>query len=167
EMHARGIIRGSGAGDHVLFEADFAIGAHLLIPNDAVAMGIEAGDDVVESIAIDIIGEHLRGPRGSRARREWERMEFPNRIAAKRGGLLPPAIFFQEIHAAVAIDIAQADAMGESTPVAFGRDSVEDPSRGGICPIDRIISEVTMGVADQFWFAVAVDVQPSGRFVIN
>src|SRR5262249_27955422 len=60
--------------DGVLAKTDLAVLLDLFIPGKAIAMSVDAGDDVVEAIAIDVIDIHLRAPGG-----EGIRMFDPDR----------------------------------------------------------------------------------------
>ena len=97
------------AGDQVLLPADHAAVVRLLKPRQAVAVRGERGDDVGLAVAIHIVAVHLRA-----AAAEHRLVKGPRRIALERFRLLPPAARFQDVHLAVAIDIAVADAVGEA-----------------------------------------------------
>ena len=97
------IRRGAFVQDGVLAETDLAVFFDLFIPGKAVAVSVDAGDDVVEAIAVDIVDVHLRAASGERIG-----MFNPDRIAGERLGLFPPTVFFDNVHAAITIDIADA-----------------------------------------------------------
>src|ERR1035441_4655225 len=105
-------------------ETDFSIRANLLKPSQSVAMRIQAADDVVESVAIHVVGIHLRA--AAICFRKFKRMKFPDGIAGQRGRLLPPAILFENVRASVAIHIAHAEAMLKFSPRAFWGNAVID-----------------------------------------
>src|SRR5438477_2612749 len=94
-------------------------------------------------------------------------MLYPFRIASEGRWLLPPAAGFEDIHPAIAVDVSKTQAVGEPLPVAFGGDFVKGPGPGGVAPIGRGIAKVTARVADDFGFAVARQVTPGGRFIID
>src|SRR6266487_3995247 len=60
EGHAVFRLLGSVAHEDVFLKADTAVIVHLLEPRQAPAVGVERSNDVVASVAIDIVGEHLR-----------------------------------------------------------------------------------------------------------
>ena len=148
--------------DDVLFEGDFAILGNVLVPGEAEAVGSKAGEDVVIAVAIEIIGVHL----GTAGAAELEVVFFPG-VAGKFGGLFPPAIFFEDIHAAVAVDVAVAHAVGEFLPAALGGDGGEIPDQGGVIPIGGGVTEIAAGVADDLGFAIAGEVAKGGGFVVS
>src|SRR5580700_1393972 len=94
-------------------------------------------------------------------------MEFPHRVARERSRLLPPAVLFEKVHAAVAIDIAEAEAVGEFVPVALGRNGMKCPWLVGMVPIGGGVAEIAVGVANDLRFAVAVDVAKGRRLVVH
>src|SRR5436305_7591106 len=65
---------GTTVEDQVLFKVDLAIQFYLFIPGQAVTMCVEAGNDIVKAVSIDVIDQHLSGGR------KGERMFFPDRI---------------------------------------------------------------------------------------
>ncbi len=87
----------------VLAETDLAILLDLFVPRKAVAVSVNARDDVVEAIAVDIIDIHLRAATGERIR-----VFDPDGIAGERERLFPPAVFFNDVHASITIDVADA-----------------------------------------------------------
>src|SRR5581483_970963 len=88
-------------------------------------------------------------------------------VAFERGRLLPPTAGFQYVHAAIAVDIADAKTMREPLPVAFRGNGMEFPRLGGIAPIRGGVAEIAAGVANDVGLAVAVDVGEGGRFVVH
>src|SRR6266478_3689378 len=106
-------------------EGDVAVGSHLLIPGQAVAVGIEAGDDITQSVTIDVIDEHLSGGIG-----EMKRVLDPNGVACERGGLLPPGILLDDVNPPITVKVAAAQAVGELLIIARGCDGMERPGRG-------------------------------------
>src|SRR5436853_232059 len=89
----------------------------LLIPSEPIAMCGGAGDHVVEPIAVDIKGVHLRA-----ADAELGRMILPLRLTLQGLGLLPPPFGFEDVISAIAIDIAPSESMREALPSSLGRD---------------------------------------------
>ena len=62
----------------VLAERDLVALAVLLVPREAEAVRGEAGDDVVQAVAVDVVGVHLRAAVAHRLR-----VEPPDRIAGE------------------------------------------------------------------------------------
>ena len=75
----------------------------------------DAGDDIVQAVAVHVAGIHLRA-----AGAELERMKRPHRIARERLRLFPPAVLFQQVRATVAIHVAHAHAVGEFAILVVG-----------------------------------------------
>ena len=98
---------------------------------------------------------------------KWKRMERPDGIIRERRRLFPPSILFQQVHAPVAVDIPDAQTVGELSPIALGCNRMEFPRLGWIAPIRRSVAETAAGNANQFRFAVAIDVQEGGRFIVH
>src|SRR3954453_21080721 len=100
----------------MLFECDLTVLIHLFIPGQSVTVRGECGDDIVLAVAVYIIGIHLGATMtGS----EWELVKFPNKIVGERGRLFPPTARFEEVHAAITIDVPYSQAVREALPVSF------------------------------------------------
>src|SRR5436190_23875329 len=108
ELDAVAVGFGARVQDNIFLESDFIAFSDLGVPGETIAMRIDAGDDVVEAVAVYVIDEHLRA---THAGTEAERMMFPHWIAGQGLGLLPPTVLVENIHTAIAIDIARADPM--------------------------------------------------------
>ena len=134
----------------------------LLIPGEAVAVRRERGDDVVQPVAVHIVGEHLRA-----ARREEGLVELPHRVANERRGLLEPAAATEQVHAPVAVHIADAEAVGEFAPLAVLADGREDPLRCDVLPVGFGVAEVALVVADNLRLPVAIKVRERRRLVVH
>ena len=68
ERNTAGVLRGIVVGDHVHDERDVAGAVALLLePSQPVAVSAEAGDHVVEPVAVDVINSHAC-PAGRRRR---------------------------------------------------------------------------------------------------
>src|SRR5207244_3515015 len=103
--------------------------ALLLVPGETPAVAVQAGDHVVEAIAIDVIDRHLRAACAV-AERDW--MKSPGSRGHDRG-LLPPAAILHHIQASVSIDIAYTEPVIRRAHVF--RNDVRSPYRcrvGGI-----------------------------------
>ena len=121
-----------------------------------------SGDHVVQSVAVNVIDEHLSGGLG-----ELERMLDPRLAGLLLGGMLPPAVLFENVDQPVAVDIARADAVRETLVIALRRDRMKDPRFVGLGRIVGRIAHVPGDVVDQLRPAVAVDIDPDGRFVAD
>src|ERR1051326_9052761 len=100
----------------MLAKANVPVFTHLLIPGEAIPMGLDRSDHVVETITIDVVDQHLGRRIG-----EVERMLDPDGIISQRSRLFPPAVFFKDVDASVSVDIATANPMGEALVLPFGR----------------------------------------------
>ena len=108
-------------------------------------MGVRGGDDVGVAVAVDVEGVHFGAGVG-----ELEVMLLPDRIAVEIFGLFPPSGRFEKIEPPVAVDIADAQAMGEALIAAvLGRDAVEDPGLGRIGRIGCRVAEFALVNADE------------------
>src|SRR5215831_17303168 len=114
----------------MLFEADFSIGPELLVPHQTIAMRRKARDHIVQSIAIYVVGIHLRA-----ALRKRELVECPYWIAVQRRWLFPPAVFLEQIHASVAVYVTYSHTVGELAVIVVGRDGVKSPRPGRFLPV--------------------------------
>ncbi len=97
-----------GLVDEVLFESDVVSVANLFVPENAIPVG-GGGDDVVETIAVDIINENLRGVvRLAIQAAEGQGMLEPLAVARVGRGL-EPGVRPDEVGAAIAVEVANAD----------------------------------------------------------
>src|SRR5438270_56543 len=53
------VLFGQFIENEVLLEGDLVLALDLLVPREPIAMGIKAGDDVIETVAIHVVGVHL------------------------------------------------------------------------------------------------------------
>ena len=81
--------------------------------------------------------------------------------------MFPPAIFFDDVHTAIAVYIADAKPMSETLVIPFGSNGMKFPGCGGVFPIGFGVAEVTAGTANDFGFAIAVDVSKGRGFVVH
>ena len=138
------------------------LGLELLIPSEAVAVRRERGDDVVQPVAVHIVGEHLRAARG-----EEGFVKLPHRVANERRGLLEPAAATEQVHAPIPIHIPDAQAVGELAPLAILADGREDPLGGDVLPVGFGVAEVALVVADNLRLPVAIKVRERRRLVVH
>ena len=106
--------------------------SHQAMPNPCPSIGPTAS---IETVAVDVESADLRAAgaalRGTPAA-ERRRVHLPRATGARRR-LLPPAVRVQEIHAAVAVDVGDAEAVADvDAPGARLRDIVRGPQRRGI-----------------------------------
>ena len=146
----------------MLFKLNFSSALDLLEPSQTETMGSQTGDDIVESVSIDIVGIHLR-PTAAKRRI----VMHPFRIALQRGGLFIPAILLQEVKFSIAIHIADAHAMGEIAVVFIRGDRMPIPHFRRLLPIHGGIAVGSLGDADELRFSIARDVGEGWRFIIG
>src|SRR5205814_1602273 len=91
----------------------------------------------------------------------------PFGIAGKRGGLFPPTVGHDQIHATVAVDVTDAETVGVFVPRTFGREAMKRPRLAGIRPVGLGVAEIAAGMTDQLRLPVAVDVGQQRRFVVD
>lgn len=159
EENVVGAFFAEGVGDEVLFE--FAIG-ELFKPGDAEAMSLEGGDDVIFSIAVDVVDEHLRA-----AGVEVDRVEGPGFGIVEFFGLFVPAVVDEDIEATVAVDVTDAQAVGERSVVAVAGDGVEDPGFVCVGGIGGEVAERAIDGGDQAGGAIFEQVDQEGAFIIK
>ena len=161
--------------DVVLGEEDFAVAIallELLEPREAVAVRREAGDHVVQSVAVHVVGVHLRA---AVRRREGNLVLLPHRIARQRLRLLPPTVLLHDVQLAVAIHVAKAVAVIEPMPFAWRGNFVERPFLVRLVPVRLRVAEVAdhvraflqARVEEHLRLAVARDVAKRRRFVVG
>ena len=119
--------------DHVHLPGDRPLAAPLLLePREARSVREQAGDDVGQLVAVDVVGEHVgAADEGIRAAPERHRVELPRPAGRAGGRLFPPAAALNDVGLAVAVDVAVAIAV--PAPVALVGDRVERPALRRIC----------------------------------
>ncbi len=162
ELDAIAVFGGVFVQNQVFAEGDVAVLLDLFVPGQPVAMGADGGDDVVQAVAIDIIDDHLGA-----AVAKVEGVLDPDRVALEGCGLLPPAVLFEDIDAAIAVDIAAAQAVRVTLVAAFGCNRMKFPGRRRVLPVRLGVADVSLGAAEDFGLAVAGDVHETGRLVIQ
>src|SRR6516225_2510341 len=123
--------------DHVFAKSNAAIFTDLLVPREAVAVRIDGGYDVVETVAVDVINQHL-----SASLCEMKRMLGPNGIVVARSGLFPPAVLFNDVDATVPVNVAAPDAMGKSLVGTLGTHGVKFPRGRRVFPVRLRVTNI-------------------------
>ena len=109
EEHAIRIVFRLVPHDDVFFESDLFAVFDLFKPRQPKRVSGQAGDDVVVAVAIDVVSEHVRSARPG----ELVFVKRPQRIAIERLRLLVPTALPNHISAAVAVDVADSQAMSK------------------------------------------------------
>ena len=164
KIHALGILLRLGSEDAVRGEGDLSICSLALIfkPEQTVAVGEFGAEDIVVAIAIEIIGEHLRAALGT----ECEGMERP--FQSGIGGLLPPAIFLQQVEPFIAIHISKTKTVGEALASDLEAGNfLEGPLLRGILSVRRGKAKEAAAAANDFRLAITSEIAPSGRFIVQ
>src|SRR5690348_14853308 len=109
-------------------------------------MRLERGDDVGEAVAVDVVGVHLGA-----AFAEVDGVEGPLGVVSEARGLLPPAACFEQVDAAVAVDVAVAETVRETLEARVGLlgDLVEGPLPRGLGPVWLAPAEDAVLTGDQ------------------
>src|SRR4051794_15019520 len=94
-------------------------------------------------------------------------MEFPEFFLRASFGLFPPAVLFQQVHAAVVVDVPNAHAVSESLVRALRRDRVKFPLLRRIIFWDLGVSKLPARRADEIRHTVARDVGECRRLVVD
>ena len=98
--------------------------ALLLEPGEAESVRVEAGDDVVQLVAVDVVDDHLGATGALGAAPAPERLRVIRPVPWRAGRrLFPPAGRLQDVDTTVAVDVAGADTVGVRGPGL--RDRVE------------------------------------------
>src|SRR5688572_18010195 len=113
----------------MLFEGDLPVRNDLLEPCEAPTVRVDRRDDVVATVAVNVVSEHLRTTLVA----ELEFVTNPFGVAI--GRLFVPAFVEKEIEAPVAIHIAKTGAMIELLQFSFVADPFEGPCVGGVLPV--------------------------------
>jgi len=123
---------------------------------------VNRSDHIVQAIPIDVIDQHLRC---GICEVKW--VFDTDGIIGQRNRLLPPAVFLQDIDAAVAVDIAAAYSMRKTLVLPFRRNRMELPRSRGIFPISFRISNIAFGAAKDFRFSVTRHIKQSWRLIVE
>ena len=113
EGDAAGVLRGEVVRDHVLHERDLSAGIALLLePREPEHVRLQRRHDIVELVAVDVVHAHLGAAGRSAAVLTAEGLGMVRPHPGRRlRGLLPPSVDVEDVDAAVAVDVAGADAM--------------------------------------------------------
>ncbi len=135
--------------------------ASLFKPGQPPAVGVLNGDDILVTITVEVVGKHLC-PAGLCELRVVKREHVSG-----FHWLLPPTVGFEDIGAAIAIDVADTQAMGEATITTLGCHSGEAPRCRGGFRVGRGVPDHTFAHADQLSTSVAGEVAKPGRFPVD
>ena len=140
----RGQVR-LGREDDMLLPVNLAgLVPDLLPPDQAVVMAVPGRNDVGQAVAVHVIDQHLRAGLG-----KVEGMERPRLVQHQVRRLLPPAEGFDDVHAFVAVDITEADAVREFLKaLVLAGDRVKHPRLVGLGGIGHRVAEVAVLAED-------------------
>ena len=158
EDDAAGVLRGEVVRDHVLHERDLSTGIALLLePREPEHVRLQRRHDVVEPVAVDVVHAHL-GAAGRAAAvltAEGLGMIRPHLGRGLRR-LLPPPVHVKDVDAAIAVDVAGADAVRRVR--ARLANLRREPGPGRICRIGLRPSHRAPARIHEIGLAVGVDV---------
>src|SRR5690606_12383991 len=83
----------------------------LAVPGQSKAMRSKARNDVVASIAVNVVGVHLRAAWSA----ECHLVLFPARIPSQRWRLLPPSALFENIEPPVFVEVTRSHPVCEAS----------------------------------------------------
>ena len=153
----------------------------LFEPGEAIAVGLDARDDVITAVFVHVVDIHLGA-----ALAEVGLVELPRAGGGEVLGLFVPAVGFEDIHAAIAVNVTRAVAVRvlvDFPVVLLGLlgDRVELRLAERVGPIDLGVAELSAmtaivvlrvllqiaGVAEELRLAVAVDVDELRGFAVG
>ena len=108
--------------------------ADLLVPGEAEVVCGQACDDVVVTVAVHVVGVHFSAAVGVGERGGVER---PGDFERFVGGLFEPAVGRDDVHAAVAADVAGTQAVAEAVGRCLIGNLVKWPGFKRPLPVDR------------------------------
>src|SRR5579871_2155195 len=127
---ARRVVEIRIPGDRVLDKRDFAgCVALLLKPGNSPAVGLHHGDDIIQPIPVAVVHAHLRATWAGACCSDAERLRMidPRLLLTTGGRLLEPSVALHHIHASVAINIADTEAViAAAAPRTGSRNLVND-----------------------------------------
>ena len=147
-----------------LLEDRLAVDLGLLVPGEAEVVGREAGDDVVDAVAVDVVGVHLRAAVGRGERRF---VKLPANRVRLLLRLLEPTRRDEDVLQAVAVDVADAEAVAERLRGGHLRDAVERPRLEALLRLERGEAELAVRGADEFGLRVADEIHELRRLVAD
>jgi hypothetical protein len=155
----------------VLFERDYTVGATgLFEPRKTETVRVDTRDDIAAAVVVDVVDVHLRAAAadGAGPGAESKLVLLPNGVARERSGLFPPAVFFEDVVATVAVDVTETEPVREPLPCAGRCDGMERPRAHRIFRLVRRVANLTATRAQQRgWFVVAEDFSEGWGFVVD
>ncbi|OQB90237.1 MAG: hypothetical protein BWX84_02005 [Verrucomicrobia bacterium ADurb.Bin118] len=126
-------------------------------------MAVPGGDDIREPVAVHVIHQHLGGGVG-----EMKRMKRPRLVRLRMRRLFPPTDLFEDVRAAIAVEVAEPDAVRVAL-IAFVRpgDGVENPRSRGMRGIRSGVAEPALVVEEEFRTTVAGYIAPYRGFIAH
>src|ERR1700722_2321032 len=138
----------------------------LFKPGEAPAMSLQARDDVVQSIAIDVIySDFAASRRRSRPGAKGHGMVLPQLVSASCWRLFPPSIRAQNVHPSIAINVARTDAVRR--PWSFFRNGVHNPGPGRIRGIGLGIAHIAYRFVHQLRLSIGIHVLEHRLLTLN
>src|SRR5690606_1629419 len=134
----------------------------LLEPCETPPVCVEARDDVVAAVDVDVVGVHLRA-----ARPEIGWMVPPESALGAGSGVLPPAPGHQDVGVAVPVDVADAETVREMAETQVVRDRMKGPRLGRPGRIARREAETALVVKDEIGPPVTGDVTDVRRLLVH
>src|SRR5687768_5654614 len=122
----------------MLAEGTFIAVPDLLVPDQTKLVRLQAGDDIIVAVAVNVVSEHVR----SAESRERVGMKLPLRVAVERFRLLIPAILHQDVEPLVAVHVADTQSMTKRLGRGWLGNSVKRPRLQRILPINCGISPI-------------------------
>ena len=125
----------------------------------SMPVSIEACDHIVESVAVDIVSEHVGTPRAKR-----NRFVIPKGLLGVAPWIFKPPGIHDDVRTLISVDITDPQRM----PEAFMSDRIGD---AGECPRFKILSlglriaEHTSSRTNKLWESIPVDIGEGWRFV--
>ena len=162
ELHAVCVVLRLLVHDDVLAEFDLAALAILLVPRQAEAVRGERGDDVVQAVAVHVVGIHLRAAGAHRLR-----VKRHTGSPASDAGCSHQPSFSSRSSRPSPFTSPRPMPCVKLPYLLFGRDGMERPRLRRIAPIRRGVAVLALGDADQLGLAVAGQVGKRRRLVVG
>ena len=150
EHHAVFVLRRVLAHDQMMLERRFVLVAagNLFVPREAKVVRAMAGDDVVVSVAVDIVRVHFR-PAVAFAERDFVWNPSRRQLMCQR--LLQPTIGMNDVLPAVTVDVTDAQPVAEFLGGNLRRYRMKFPCFKRLVPVDGREAEESVSRAHQFW----------------